>query len=284
MTGFPIILLHVLESEQYPHAIGWGADGNSVWIRCKEFQQEAMQVHFPGIKKFTSFTRKMNRYGFTGFKRIIQKDCVRDEIFNYHHPVFRRGISPHVASMIRIQHRGLAANTISELTQSSEVRSVTPPTTIPPVHAQKGIIYDVCAAGARSGIQFPDYSITCNTKTALTSIPSVAHHFFAGNGFTQTLGMQPVNFAQKNTGGRDSNRLLLTSPTQRLSGPTPLQPNKQWPMLNSPVHISRNPATPLMAIERNSTEPLTAIQQNLLLSTLINDRARTLAALLSLGK
>lgn len=99
MNSFPNTLLHVIESQQYPDAIGWGGDG-TVWVNRKSFHQTVMQVHFKGIKKFPSFARKMNRYGF---KRIMDKSCSSSGVFVYRHHVFRPGVKPEVAKTIRIQ-------------------------------------------------------------------------------------------------------------------------------------------------------------------------------------
>lgn len=106
MATFPLTLLDVLNGDQYPSSIGWGPNG-SVWINPKSFQQEVLTIHFPGVRKFASFTRKMNRYGF---KRIVQANKQTDGIFHYQHEIFRQGISMDIANTIHIQKKGSTAS------------------------------------------------------------------------------------------------------------------------------------------------------------------------------
>lgn len=104
MTGFPIVLLQVLTIKQHAHAIGWGETTHSLWINPVAFQQDVLPHYFPGIKKFASFTRKMNRYGF---KKMIacRRGHQSKDIFYFRHDVFREGISPVTAKSIRIRHK-----------------------------------------------------------------------------------------------------------------------------------------------------------------------------------
>lgn len=92
--------------KEYPHAIGWGDTTHSLWINPVAFQQDVLRYYFPGINKFASFTRKMNRYGF---KRIADRTEHQEpnDIFYFRHAIFHKGISLETAKTIRIQHKRL---------------------------------------------------------------------------------------------------------------------------------------------------------------------------------
>lgn len=109
-SNFPSILFRLIEGEKYPHAIGWGPNG-TMWVNTKTFHREVMKVHFRGVSKFASFTRKMNRYGF---KRIIEKDSLPSDIFVYHHDKFRCGTSLDVVNTIRIRKKSLRSGVDNE--------------------------------------------------------------------------------------------------------------------------------------------------------------------------
>lgn len=102
MVEFPSTLLRVINSEKYPHAIGWGPNG-ILWIDAQAFHRDVLGIHFQGVKKLASFTRKMNRYGF---KRILEKDGNVDGVLRYQHDIFRQGVSEKIiVSMVRIQKK-----------------------------------------------------------------------------------------------------------------------------------------------------------------------------------
>lgn len=61
-----------------------------------------MTTHFPGMSKYASFARKLNRYGF---KRVVGKGSFPSEIFVYNHMTFRKGITLEVANTIRIERK-----------------------------------------------------------------------------------------------------------------------------------------------------------------------------------
>lgn len=70
MATFPEILFNLLESNEYPQALGWGLNGTTIWIAAHEFNRGIMEKHFPGITKYASFSRKMHRYGFKKVRSI----------------------------------------------------------------------------------------------------------------------------------------------------------------------------------------------------------------------
>lgn len=108
MASFPTTLLQLLSTGQYPHAIGWNPNG-SVWIDPKPFQDDVLKGHFPTVTKFASFTRKLNRYGF---RKVTKREGAVDKVCHYGHPIFRPGINPNDAGMIRI-HRTARSSTLS---------------------------------------------------------------------------------------------------------------------------------------------------------------------------
>lgn len=98
--NFPTTLLRIIESKQHTHAIGWGPDG-TIWIDATTFQDDVINVHFSGIKKLASFTRKLNRYGF---KKVIEKNGQNStNNVRYFHETFCQGITHEAASKICIR-------------------------------------------------------------------------------------------------------------------------------------------------------------------------------------
>lgn len=125
-NGFPVVLLRIIESEQYPNAIGWGPGGN-VWVKPVDFERDCMKTHFPGINKYASFARKMNRYGF---KRVVEKGGCPNEPFLYYHEKFRKGLGPEEANMIRIsktRHSAIAQKSEVDLAKKTkgEIHEIT---------------------------------------------------------------------------------------------------------------------------------------------------------------
>lgn len=115
-NSFPIVLLRLIEQDQSPHGIGWGPQGN-IWIKPSVFERDCMKVHFPGMNKYASFARKMNRYGFM---REVNKSACPSDVFQYSHEIFRKGITLEIASSIRIS-RNRSTRKVEEGQNKSKV-------------------------------------------------------------------------------------------------------------------------------------------------------------------
>lgn len=229
-----------------------------------------MQVLFPGIKKFTSFTRKMNRYGFTGFKRSSQKDGLTDEIFIYHHELFRQGISPDIAKMIRIQNHNLAESAKSVVVYCTKTPCQMPAsstTTVAPVQESSG---NACSnrdeSEALGRMLLQQYSSHWNTKGPLAASSDSTFHVRPFGYRSSFLDMEPSNqFCSSSSTGRTLSRLMLTSPSPISSSMLSSDTTKQFLLGHSPVSQA-------------------IMERDFLLSTLISDRTRALEALLAFGK
>jgi hypothetical protein len=77
-------LFEILENEEYSHLISWLPHGKGFVIhRKKEFAAEILPRHFKKAVKFTSFTRKLSRWGFSRASRGPETGA-------YFHRLFRR--------------------------------------------------------------------------------------------------------------------------------------------------------------------------------------------------
>mmetsp|Transcript_11250 Transcript_11250/g.24326 ORF Transcript_11250/g.24326 Transcript_11250/m.24326 type:complete len:561 (-) Transcript_11250:317-1999(-) len=81
---FPQRLMELLDSEESNDIIGWLPHGRGFLIYQKRrFAADILPKHFKQ-SKFTSFTRKLNRWGFTRISRGPETGA-------YYHPYFRKG-------------------------------------------------------------------------------------------------------------------------------------------------------------------------------------------------
>jgi hypothetical protein len=94
---FPRKLMRVLESQEFGDAIWWNSDGDAFCIDPKEFAEKVIEKHFQGTK-FSSFTRKLKRWGFTR----IDDGCFGAVL--YRHDMFRRG-NPDLPTNMRIMKK-----------------------------------------------------------------------------------------------------------------------------------------------------------------------------------
>lgn len=82
--SFPQQLMEVLSNERLSDVVSWLPHGQG-WIihDKKRFAVEVLPVYFEKKSKWTSFTRKLNRWNFTRVTR-------GDEVGAYYHPLFKR--------------------------------------------------------------------------------------------------------------------------------------------------------------------------------------------------
>ena len=82
---FPLQLMEVLSNESLSDIITWLPHGQG-WIILdkKRFATEVLPIYFEKKSKWTSFTRKLNRWNFTRVTR-------GEEVGAYYHPLFQRG-------------------------------------------------------------------------------------------------------------------------------------------------------------------------------------------------
>mmetsp|Transcript_16623 Transcript_16623/g.23423 ORF Transcript_16623/g.23423 Transcript_16623/m.23423 type:complete len:221 (-) Transcript_16623:94-756(-) len=80
---FPSRLMAILSSDEYSHIIGWLPHGKGFIIfQKKQFEAEVLPRYFKQ-SKFTSFTRKLNRWGYYRVPR-------GNEMGAYYHKLFTR--------------------------------------------------------------------------------------------------------------------------------------------------------------------------------------------------
>ncbi len=83
--SFPQQLMDVLSDEKLSDVISWLPHGQGWIILDKQrFAEEVLPNYFEKKSKWTSFTRKLNRWNFTRVTR-------GDEVGSYYHPLFQRG-------------------------------------------------------------------------------------------------------------------------------------------------------------------------------------------------
>lgn len=82
--SFPQQLMEVLSNDRLSDVVSWLPHGQG-WIihDKKRFAAEVLPVYFEKKSKWTSFTRKLNRWNFTRVTR-------GDEVGAYYHPLFKR--------------------------------------------------------------------------------------------------------------------------------------------------------------------------------------------------
>jgi hypothetical protein len=77
--------MEVLGDERHQDIIVWIDSGRSFMIRRRSaFTEEILPVHFNKASKFSSFTRKLSRWGFSRLKKGPEAGA-------YFHPLFQRG-------------------------------------------------------------------------------------------------------------------------------------------------------------------------------------------------
>jgi len=82
---FPQILMTILNDEENKNIIAWLPHGKAFFIsHRKAFVEKVLNLHFKNNSKYTSFTRKLNRWGFTRVDRGPDEGA-------YYHMFFQRG-------------------------------------------------------------------------------------------------------------------------------------------------------------------------------------------------
>ena len=82
--SFPQQLMKMLNDPANAHIVAWTSGGDAFIVHSKdEFVAEVMPVYFGKRSKFTSFTRKLNRWGFARNNQGENKGA-------YSHPLFHR--------------------------------------------------------------------------------------------------------------------------------------------------------------------------------------------------
>ena len=95
----------ILDDDHFPDIISWLPDGSGFTIHDKKrFEVEVLPVYFLKQSKYTSFTRRMNRWGFT-----IQLHGHKSA--SYFHPMFIRGVPARCLGMsLKPKSRGGGSN------------------------------------------------------------------------------------------------------------------------------------------------------------------------------
>jgi hypothetical protein len=113
--------MNVLDSEQYNHILSWTHDGKAfVVLEPEKFQNELLPSCF-GLLKFSSFLRKLYRWGFSKSKFHGSKDCPA-----YSNPDFIRG---HGTGCINMMSKNEETR-ISDL-DSKSINGLKPPSSKP---------------------------------------------------------------------------------------------------------------------------------------------------------
>jgi len=82
---FPQILMGILNKGENKNIIAWLPHGKAFFIcHRKAFVEKVLNLHFKNNSKYTSFTRKLNRWGFTRVNRGADEGA-------YYHMLFQRG-------------------------------------------------------------------------------------------------------------------------------------------------------------------------------------------------
>jgi len=82
--SFPQQLMKMLNDPANSHIVAWTAAGDAFVVHSKDlFVAEVMPIYFGKRSKFTSFTRKLNRWGFARNNQGDKKGA-------YSHPLFHR--------------------------------------------------------------------------------------------------------------------------------------------------------------------------------------------------
>lgn len=82
--SFPQQLMKMLNDPANAHIVAWTSEGDAFIVNSKDqFVAEVMPVYFGKRSKFTSFTRKLNRWGFARNNQGENKGA-------YSHPLFHR--------------------------------------------------------------------------------------------------------------------------------------------------------------------------------------------------
>jgi hypothetical protein len=75
----------ILSNDKYSSVISWKANGRGFIINKKEqFSNEILPLYFPNQSKYSSFTRRLSRWGFHRVRSGVDMGV-------YHHPLFRKG-------------------------------------------------------------------------------------------------------------------------------------------------------------------------------------------------
>ena len=83
--SFPQQLMKMLNDPDNARVVAWTSGGDAFIVHSKDqFVSEVMPVYFGKRSKFTSFTRKLNRWGFARNNQGENKGA-------YSHPLFHRG-------------------------------------------------------------------------------------------------------------------------------------------------------------------------------------------------
>eukprot|EP00573_Skeletonema_grethae_P002933 CAMPEP_0201686122 /NCGR_PEP_ID=MMETSP0578-20130828/678_1 /ASSEMBLY_ACC=CAM_ASM_000663 /TAXON_ID=267565 /ORGANISM="Skeletonema grethea, Strain CCMP 1804" /LENGTH=622 /DNA_ID=CAMNT_0048170129 /DNA_START=128 /DNA_END=1996 /DNA_ORIENTATION=- len=111
---FPEKLMTVLDNDQLSDVITWLPHGKGfIILQKKKFATEVMPIYFKH-SKFTSFTRKLNRWGFTRVPR-------GPEAGSYYHKYFQRG-NHHLCMQMHCQSKP-TANTSPRTTPPPAIES-----------------------------------------------------------------------------------------------------------------------------------------------------------------
>lgn len=86
LNRFPDKLRWLLDNETAPEALWWLPEGDAIGIRKTAFQEQLLVQEFRG-NKFSSITRKLNRWGF---RRVDDEERVSEGAIAYSHDFFLR--------------------------------------------------------------------------------------------------------------------------------------------------------------------------------------------------
>mmetsp|Transcript_9618 Transcript_9618/g.10616 ORF Transcript_9618/g.10616 Transcript_9618/m.10616 type:complete len:222 (-) Transcript_9618:178-843(-) len=143
--AFPSRLMAILSTDEYSHIAGWLPHGKGFIIfQKKQFEAEVLPRYFKQ-SKFTSFTRKLNRWGFYRVSRGNEMGAYYHKLFTRDNPrlCFRMSCDKPPTTEEDMLAAIASATASSQQESSSTVVSPHPPTNF---QAQGTAISDAVAA------------------------------------------------------------------------------------------------------------------------------------------
>jgi len=131
--SFPQKLYNIIEDDKFSDSIWWNENGTSFYLRSASFTENVIRDHFQGTK-FESFTRKLNRWGFS--KKV---DKANSEIILYNHPSFCKGKQTELKKMSLCRSAKKKRKTRDEILLEEEKQLAAPIQLRPSLDSKSGM-------------------------------------------------------------------------------------------------------------------------------------------------